>query len=122
VTQEIINDMRKAALLSGKLSQWHLDNLRNFVLIALDNVKKAEIRYDLGDMRGKSGLDDKRSAGYVVYNITRKGRGKLAKNKEEMAKRCMALEQWVRNIMWSDTRVEIEANGKTLWPAEEEKK
>jgi hypothetical protein len=106
-----IKEMKELVIFSKKLSEWHVKNLQNFIMVALDNVKTAEIRYDLG-------LELKGEGGYIDYTVTPKTRARLAKNKAELEQRCKHLEKWVHHILWKELKVQVidKRSGETLYP------
>jgi hypothetical protein len=109
MTQGEIDDIKKMTMMTRKLSDWHSKNFKHFIAIALDNLdlSKTEIEYDLGD----PALAD---PGFVTYKITRKGRKKLAANKEQLQKRLEALSTWTKSILWNDLKVDVMEKGKSL--------
>lgn len=105
MTQEEIRELSKLAIASGKLSDWHVKNLTNFVFIAFNGVQKVEIEYNINHDDGKKP--------FVRYKIISKG--KLGKTKAEIERRISDCSSWVRNILWNDIAIEFVNNkGKNL--------
>ena len=48
--KNVIDDHRQALMLSGNLSDWHLNNLKTWPRIVFDNVKDFTLVYDFTDV------------------------------------------------------------------------
>ena len=109
VSESELQEMKKLVLFSKKLSGWHVKNLETWPLIAFNEkagykIVKAEIDYNIGDRPDEC---------YVHY-ILRFKRKRLPGDFEI---RCKHVEQWVKNIFWTDMDFAIkDQEGKTLYP------
>ena len=117
-TAQIVKDMAKLVLVSGKISETHEKNMKMYPLIYFDGVKEVKIEYDLSHR--SDALVDKDSNltvnspirnNVVAYHITLQ---ENAKN-ENLDKRFAALEASIRTLFWSDVVVEVFMNDKIVY-------
>lgn len=101
---EILKEMAQLTALSGRISSIQIHNLKMFPLVFFDAVETVKIDYDLAPMKTVEDEPVKNNL-LVAYYLT------LDETKnQDLDKRFMALEQSVRNLFWTDTKVEIYFN------------
>ena len=99
-TQEFLTEMKKLVILTKRLSEFHINNLKNFPVIAFEGIERVSIDYDL-----------KSTPGHISYTIETKK--KRFKNRQ---KRLEDIRAWARSLLWKEIDVKITLNGKpTLW-------
>ena len=105
----IIDDHRQALMLSGNLSDWHINNLKAWPKIVFDDVKDFDLVYDFTE---EAEDKDKKvlCAGKVIYNLRFEKEPEYTK--EELYKRLEDLKTWVKVMFWKDTKVIIKKEGK----------
>lgn len=96
--QSEIKEMAQLALLSGRITDFHVTNLKTYGFVFFNGVEKIELDYDLtvGDksiVTYKLNIDDK------LFN-------------DKLEKRFQALETATRNLFWKDLRVRVYVNNK----------
>jgi len=102
VTQAQLQEMRKLVLFSKRLSEWHIKNLKLWPQIVFDNLKNAEVEYNIGDRPDES---------YIRYTISFKENANLS----DFNLRKSHLERWVKSILWSDVQFSvIDPDGKEI--------
>lgn len=104
MNKQAIDEIRNLMIAEKKLSSWHAEMLMKLVFIAFNNVKSVKIDYSFEN----AAIESK-----VRYIISKNG--KLGKNKAEIEKRMADCTGWIKNIFWSDIKVEfVLDNGKAL--------
>ena len=106
-SENLLDDHRNMLVVSGSLSSFQIDNLKNFPKIAFDNIENFTLDYNFYDVDGDS---KKLCSGKVTYNIKFKTEPKY--NKQEKEKRIKDIILWVKSLFWKDTEVTIEKDGK----------
>ena len=117
-TANIVKDMAKLVLVSGKISDVHVKNLQMYPLIYFDGVKEATIDYDLShkadalvDRENNLTVSAPYRNNFITYHITlHEG----AKN-DKIEKRFAALEASVRTLFWKDVILEVYMDGKIVY-------
>lgn len=117
-TSEIVKDMAKLVLVSGKISETHEKNMKMYPLIYFDGVKEVKIEYDLSH-KADALLDRQNNltvrapfrSNVVAYYLTI---DETAKN-DNIDKRFKALESSIRTLFWKDLTVEIFMNEKIVY-------
>ena len=97
MSNDLVNQHRQMMLLSGNLSDFQLQNLKNYPYVFFDGVEKVEINYNFGD-------DGVVTPGEIFYKIKLKKRAKkksLKKNEDELIA-C------VKFLFWKETKVYID--------------
>lgn len=106
VTKEYVDEMRKLATLSSRLSEFHIKNLRTYVMITIENIESANIDYQVPIMGETNG--------YVKYKIYTE-KGKKAGNKQRSVKqRSEDLIRWTKDLLWNDMDVVVFINDKEV--------
>jgi hypothetical protein len=103
VTQEQIQEMRKLALFSKRLSEWHIKNLKLWPQIALEGLQKAEVEYSIGDRPDEC---------YINYVI----KVNDGTDMSDFALRASHIEKWVKSLLWNDINFSMkDFDGKVLY-------
>lgn len=107
---EKIKEMARLAVLTNKINDVQLLNLKNYPFIAFDGVKEVKIEYDFSYQ--KTVKDEPVMHNPLVqYYLTLDE----ARNQEALSLRFEAVEKWVRNLFWKDVLVEIYFNDKIVF-------
>jgi len=108
VEQQILEDLKKGVLLTGRLSEVHEKTFRMIPFIFFDEVSKVEISYDIvTDSNGSMpGLGSK-----IVFTISFKD----GYDPDLLDKRVGALRNTVKTTLWSEVEVKVfDGKGKLL--------
>lgn len=105
--EQYVEEMKKLAILSNRLSEFHEMNLQTFIKVAFENLDSARIEYSL-----PVGTDP----GYVTFEIKTKKRKAAGTKKVPVAKRASDVAAWTRHLLWTDMAVEILINSKKVYP------
>ena len=103
-TNDLLKEMARLTVLSGRISDVQEKNLKLFPLIFFDGIKEVKIEYDL---MPKKTVDDSPtySNSLVSYYLTLD-----EVENQNLNKRYFALEKSVRSLFWSDVVVEVYFN------------
>lgn len=93
--------MNKLMILSNRLSEMHVLNLKTYPKIFFDEVAKAEVQYDFS--MPPPGEKSEFPGGIVGYKIYLKA----WPGEKEAEKRTAHLERAVKNLFWNDTYVTV---------------
>jgi len=112
-----VKEMSRLAVLSNKISDVQLLNLKNYPFIAFDGIKEAKLEYDLS--YEKADKDEP-----VTHNPLVSYRLVLdeSRNQEALGLRLEAIEKWVRNLFWKDVLVKIYFNDKIVFESKKNEK
>lgn len=115
MSDKIVEEHRKMVIVSGKISDFQLNNLKNYPFIVLgDYLKDAQIDYSFirpGAKVDPNGLKmEDMYAGEIKYTFTFKEEPKYTK--EELANRLGQLISWVKYLFWVNTTVKFYRDGK----------
>lgn len=117
-TKQIVKDMAKLVLVSGKISETHEKNMKMYPLIYFDGVKEVKIDYDLShkadamvDRKNNLTVSTPHRHNVVSYYLTMIPG---AKN-EKLDKRFTALEASIRTLFWKDVIVEVFMDDKIVY-------
>lgn len=109
-TSQIVKDMAKLVLVSGKISEIHEKNMKLYPLIYFDGVKEVRIDYDLShkadalvDRANNLTINAPYRNNIVTYHLTI---DENVKN-DNLDKRFAALEASIRTLFWKDVIVEV---------------
>jgi hypothetical protein len=91
--------MNKLMILSNRLSETHILNLKTYPKIFFDGVVTAEVKYDFTPPEHGKKADF--PAGLVGYKIL------VKEMPEDVEKRAAFLERAVKNLFWNDTYVTV---------------
>jgi hypothetical protein len=108
MTPEILNDLKRGILLTGRLSEVHVKTLQAVPFIFFDEVGSVSISYDIStDTSGAMpGLGSK-----IAFVISFKGDYQPDLLKDRVA----ALKNTVKTILWPEVKVIVEdSKGKNL--------
>lgn len=98
---EIVTDLKKLVILSGRLSEIHIKNLQLFPFAFFDNLQSVELVHDLDIEKDREGQMS------VDYRLKfKKGCSKI----DNLPLRCQALEKAVKNLLWNEVEVGIYKN------------
>lgn len=121
-TLQTVRDMAKLSMLTGRISEDQVKNLKMYPLVFFEGVSKATVDFDLSnnmsvevDQPGKVDLDYKWNASdtknlRVSYHLTIDE--SLNSN---LDKRFKAIEESVHTIFWKQVRVEVFFNTKLVY-------
>lgn len=111
--EDMINDMRKVTIATGRVSSVQMDNLKKWAKVLFKNFKNINVKYNLdpnqyeedpktGKMKVKHDKDF-----WVRYEIFKKNKDdSVFETSEEETKK--QLKQWIEYIFWNGVRIEIE--------------
>lgn len=122
-TREKVRDMAKLSVLTDRLSEMQVKNLKMYPFVFFEGVERAEINYDLhNDMAvSEKVAQDKDKNFQLDYKIEAPSTGHLRVSyfltlderlNGMIEKRYSAIEQAVRTLLWKQIRVEVYLNGK----------
>lgn len=99
--QSILNDLKKGAILTGRLSEVHAKTLQSSPFVFFDDLKKVEVSYNLvtDHEASEPGLGTK-----VSFKLTFEGDWK---SQEHLPKRVEALLNTVKTILWPSVEISI---------------
>jgi len=97
----MLDDHKKMLIMTGKISDFQLKNLKTWPFILFDKVDKVELEYDFSEMvsDGSEALTESIGAGKIAYNIKLDS----VPSKENIE----TLKNWTKFLFWNDTLVEI---------------
>lgn len=102
----IVDDHRNMLQVSKKISKFQEENLKSWVFICFDDVKKVDVSWDF--IRKNKSEDF--FAGKIVFNIT------FEKNKTPSNDIAQKAADWLEGctkfLFWSETKVTIKKGGK----------
>lgn len=121
--------MAKLVHLSGRISEFHEKNLKNYALIFFEGVQEAAIEYDFSHRPSNSGPketpktpdDFYKEIGRAAMSMTSDSlvayRLKIQFGIEQthIEKRFDALEKSVRSLFWKDVVVKVYFNNKIVY-------
>jgi hypothetical protein len=102
---ELVKAHKQALLTSGKLSDFHIANLRKFPVIGFKELglEKADIYFDF--LKNEAVY-----AGVITYDLAFKKGTKLTKEEAKAAKDTVSA--WVKSLFWAETEVKFKRKGK----------
>lgn len=110
--QQIIESHKKAVIFTGKISDFHVENLKKWPFIIFgDKLESVSIDYDFNNTDASlkyDSLDSHISSGYIEYDLKIKKGCKI----KDVKKKLNILENWVKNIFWKETEVKFKRNGR----------
>lgn len=108
----IVEEHRKMVLMSGKISDFQLENLKKWPFIAFGrNLDKIEIEYDFTTSKDGNDKSMEVCAGYVTYNFHFNDNFKMSK--DDILARLSSLTVWVKYLFWKDTQIKFKKEGKS---------
>lgn len=113
VSPEYVNEMRRLATLSGRISEFHDKNLRMYCRIVFENFDSAAIDYQIPIYKETSGW-----VKYKINTIKKKSAGNKARS---VKKRAEDLARWTRDLLWRDMEVSVFINDKEIKLERQEK-
>lgn len=98
---EMLEEHKRMLIMTGKLSDFQLENLKKWPFIVFDSVDKVEIEYDFSETKKDSDSDEVYGicAGKVVFN--------LEATEPPKKNQIDTLKQWTKFLFWKDTKVEV---------------
>lgn len=116
--------MAKLAILSNKLNDIQLYNLKMFPFIYFDNISEVSMDYDLSNTMDVSTEEDSKSMD-IAYEVINGSGSNLRVSYdlsimstdaiEHLDNRCAHLEASVRNLLWKEIKVKVSINGKNVF-------
>ena len=86
---DILNEHKRLMIITNKLSEFQIKNLKMYPFILFDNVVEVKIEHD---------LDLKKGSGFVVYKIK-------TKEKQTEKQKKDTLKKWVQTLLFEDVKV-----------------
>ena len=105
-SETLIEDHRRALIMSGKLSKFHMDNMKAFPQVAFDNLETCELNFNF--YRYDDDGNKEIYSGRVVYDLKLK---ESSRTEDELKQRAGFLKLWTKTLFWEDTKVEILREG-----------
>lgn len=115
---ETLREMAKLTVLSGRVSELQIHNLKMFPLVYFNHIQEVSVEYDLSHKSDV--LDDYESNKIVIKAPTRNALVSYhlmlddSKN-TNLDSRFMALEKSVRSLFWDDVIIEVYFNKKIAY-------
>jgi hypothetical protein len=106
VSAEYVNEMRRLATLSGRISEFHDKNMRLYCRIVFENFQDAAIEYQIPIYKETNGW-----VKYKVNTVKKKNAGNRARS---VKKRAEDLARWTRDLLWRDMEVSVFINDKEV--------
>jgi len=91
-------------LFSGRISEVHMENLKQFPFIFFNGLKEVKLEHDISTT--------KEAPSIISYDLTLDGEN------DQPEKRYTALESAVRSIFWKEIIVKISIDGKEVFKSE----
>lgn len=115
MSDQLVEEHRKMITVTGNLSDFQINNLRNwpYVLFDHDDVDGISLSYDFTNSmeeQESEGSGGQLYAGRVVYDFSFKNLAKY--DSDGLKKRIEQLTHWVKYLFWVDTEVVIRKEGK----------
>lgn len=107
---ETVKEMARLTVLTGKVNDVQLENLKNFPRIAFDGIKEFKVEYDLSHQKTVNDEPVIHNP-LISYYLTLDE----SKNQQALNLRFEAIEKWVRNLFWKEVLVEIYFNDKIVF-------
>jgi hypothetical protein len=101
--QDILNDHKKAAILTGKLSDFQLNNLKTYPFILFDKIIEVQIEYDIK-------LKEK-GISTVTYLIKS---NQPTSDVEFIDDKVLTLTTWVQSVLWDTVMVSVLYNNQSI--------
>lgn len=108
--QSQLKEMAQLTVLSGRISEVQVKNLRMYPLIFFNGVVQAKVQYDLSS---KKTTEDERPINPSIVSYYLEIDEK--ENNDSLDKRFEALENSVRTLFWNDITVEVYFNNKIVY-------
>ncbi len=107
-----LKDLAKGIIFSGRISEFHLDNLSKYPFIFFEDIKEASLEYSVPDM---ADFDKGREKPEIIYRIIFNPSPRM----DNLDKRIKAIEGAVRTLLWPDTEVKLidQNSGKSVQEA-----
>ena len=103
----IIEDHKKMVIMTGKLSDFQLDNLKTWPFLLFDDLESVEITYDFTKLIAEQ---EELSPGTVQFNFKFKKETKL--DRDQAKQQLDTLSLWTRFMFWKETKVRFLKLGK----------
>ncbi len=103
-TDEIVKEMGKLTILSGRVSEVQAKNMQLYPFIFFEGVKEIKVKYDL---EAQKSIDDKptTSNSTISYYLTLDESAN-----DNLSERFRVLEKSVRTLFWADVVLEVYFN------------
>lgn len=111
--REEIKEMARLAMFTGRITEFHENNLKRYPFVFLNGVKSAQITYDLGyDIikEDETEASIKRN-NYVDYSLI-----VSESAQDHLAVRFKDFEDSVRALFWKEVNLVVRFNGKQVYP------
>lgn len=110
--EQIIDEHKQAVIMTGNLSNFHIENLQKWPFIIFDEeLESVSINYDFKNTDASlkyDSLESHISPGFVEYDLKLKKGVKV----NNASQKLEALTAWVKSIFWQETEVKIKRNGR----------
>jgi len=115
MSDNIIEEHKKMVVMSGKISDFQLNNLKHYPFIILgDYIKNIKIDYSFTKSGSGVESDDLKTeevyAGEIRYDFSFNKEPEYTE--EELTNRLDQLISWVKHLFWTDTAVKFYKDGK----------
>lgn len=122
-TDQIIREMAKLTLLSGRINEIQEKNLTMYPFVMFEGVSAAKVDYDFSNNAMVE--EEKGDAGQAEFKFTRPTMDHFrvsyyldideSKAQQNLEKRFQAIEQAVRILFWNSVKVEVFFNEKKVF-------
>lgn len=109
ITKEVLDDMKKASILTGKLTQIQLNTLIKLPLIVIDNISSVSMNYDI-----VLNPEEQRPS-RVVYRLKANDKKKIVVTEASLQQ----LSKLVSSLLWPGIMISIKQGKKTLGKIDE---
>lgn len=103
----IVEEHKKMVIMTGNLSDFHMENLKKWPFILFDELERVDLTYDFTKLVAE---EEQLSPGTVQYDFIFKQGTKL--NREQTKKRLETLSLWTKFMFWKETEVRFLRAGK----------
>lgn len=108
---QTVKELAQLALLSNRISDFHEKNLRAYPFVFFNDLDSVVLTYDLSRQLDSKDLSPGVEHNAVRYDLSLKD----SASNDFLEKRFLALEQSVRNLLWSDIVLIVSINGKVVY-------
>ena len=109
-TNELLKEMSRLTMLSGRVSDVQLKNLQYYPLVYFEGVAEVKIDYDLMPQKSISDEEPTKCNSLISYYLM------LDESKNtDLDKRYLALEKSVQTLFWNDVKIEVYFNNKIVY-------
>lgn len=124
-----VREMAKLSILSNRLNDIQLKNLKMYALIFFEGVSEAELSYDFSiskpmvDIKSEAKMEEEDVKMDIKYEFQRPSQSSFVQYNltigdapiEHLEKRFHALEMAIRNLFWKEVKVRVLFNDKQVY-------